>query len=1372
MSKKYKILSLFLFGIISLLLTGFTEVQAATLKEEKVPDVWYTRRGGGKPYMSAQYSLYSMDGKVVYCIEPGVDITTHDYSGAVGWINSPYSTEINQKIQLIGYYGYNYPGHQTLRYRMATQALIWETTGGQIIEYWTEASGWGDHINVNYERNQIMNLVNAHYNKPSFDGQQKTGVIGQQLTFTDTSGVLSEYEIYKSDNATSSISGNTLYVTPNTAGDISVSLVRKSYTSDPTQIFVGNDGKSQKMGLFGLNDPLIVTVNIKALGGKIKLTKVDSELDITTAQGQASLIGAKYNVIDSNNNIITTLTIGNDMTATTDHLPFGTYTIKEISPSTGYYLDTNTYSITVNSSDTYNLTVEEQVIKGKIKVVKYDSETNTCQASGMASLVGAKYEIRDHNGNVVDTITIGNDCSATSKELPYGNYSIKEKSASTGYYLDSNTYYANIKDNNTISVTSKEDVIKGRIQINKVDSETNSCKAQGQATLVGAKFVIKDHNGNIVDTVTIGNDCNGISKYIPYGNYTIEELSSSKGYYINTEVFNQFVSEKLDYSIKVEEEVIKNYISILKQYDYVNGNTTFLNAEANITFEIFYPDGTKYGEITTDKNGYASLEIPYGVWKFHQVNSSTGFEKIYDFFVTVDENSEKEQYYNILNNKISAYLQVVKIDSETGKTIALPNTKFKILNTDTNQYVSQYVAGKVYNTFSTDESGMFTTYLKLEAGNYKLVEIESPKGYVLDSEGLSFSIGENTEYNYTTYGAFVVVNFENKPIKGQVEIFKNGEKFVVEDGSFKYETIALDGVKYELYAAEDIKSSDNNYIYYNKGDLVETLITDKFGYSISRKLPLGKYYLVEVQTKDNYVLDTKEYHFELTEKDNKTAIVYNTYKPYNYLMKGTLEFTKTDLVSGEVIPNVKLEVYTENEELIFSGITDKNGKIVIEELKAGKYYIIETDPVEGYVLNEEKVYFEIKENGEVVKATMTNKKITSTLKITKVNEEEKVLSGVKFGIYDLEDKLIKEVNSNEEGYIEIELEYGKYYFKEIATLDNYVLNDNKHYFEVKNDGEIISETIINEFIRGTLEFTKTDLVSGEVIPNVKLEIYNENDELIFSGLTDENGKVVIEELKVGKYYIVEIDPVEGYVLNEEKVYFEIKENGEVVKAEMTNKKITSTLKITKVNEEEKVLSGVKFGIYDLEDNLLFEKETDANGYIEIELEYGKYYFKEISTLEGYVLNEEKIYFEVTEDGAIIEETIINENIEGSFELTKVDFATGELIPNALIEIFNEAGELVFSGRTDENGVIVVEGLKYGKYSYVEKEAPEGYILNEEIHYFEILEDGTIIKDTLTNEKEIIEIPNTLANFDTIYIPIIILASGIVLLIITKKKKDK
>jgi len=1150
MNKKLKLALMFCISAFSALV-GFTNVNAATLVQTPIDNVWYTRRGGGLPYMSAQYFTYDMDGKTVYCIEPGVDITTHSYNGATGWINSPYSDEINRKIQLYGYYGYEYPGHHTLRYRMAAQALIWETTGGQILEYWTEASGWGDYINVDYEKNEIKKLVNAHYQTPSFNNETKNAIIGNAITFTDTSGVLSRYQIHSSDGATSSISGNTLTVVPNKTGEVVVSLVQKSYTSDPTTIFVGVDHKSQKMGLFGLHDPVVASVKLNVVGGRINIKKVDSETDTTTPQGNATLVGAKYNVIDSNGNVVDTLTIGNDSTALSKHLALGTYTIKEVSASTGYYLNDTTYTATINSSDTIYITVEENVIKGKIKINKFDSESNSCQAQGNATLVGAKYNILNSNGNVVDTLTIGNDCSAISKSLPYGNYTIKEVSAPTGYYLDTNSYSVSIKNSDTLAITSKEDVIKGKIKINKFDSETNSCQALGQATLIGAKFNIMDHNNNIVDTITIGNDCSAISKYLPYGKYTIKELSAPTGYYLNNNIFETYIYENKNYDITVENDVIKNYISILKQYDYVNGNTTFLNAEANITFEIFYPDGSKYGEITTDKNGYATLDIPYGVWKFHQVNSNTGFEKIYDFFITVDENSELEQYYNILNNKISAYLKVVKRDSETGNIIALTNTTFKILNTDTNKYVSQYVGGKV----STDETGTFTTYLKLEAGNYKLVEIESPNGYLISKDGLSFTIGSDTEYNYTTYGAIVLVDFENTQIKGQVEIFKNGESFVVENGTFKYENISLNGIKFNLYTDEDIKSSDGNYLYYNKGDLVEVLITDNNGYAKSKLLPLGKYYIVEVETKDNYVLDSTKHTFELTEIDNKTAVVYETYRAFNKLEKGTLEFTKTDLATSDPIPNVEFNIYTDKDELIFSGLTDKDGKIIIKDLFVGKYYIVETNTIDGYVLSDEKVYFEIKENGEVVKANMTNRKITSTLQITKVDENDNKIAGVKFGIYDLEDNLISEHITDENGYIEVELEYGKYYFKELATLDHFVITDEKIYFEVVEDKAIIENTITNEVIKGTLEFTKVDFSTSDPIPNTLIEIYNaETDEMIFSGRTDESGMIVIENIEYGKYYILEKECV-GYVLNEEKMYFEILENGEVVKTTMENHKI-------------------------------------------------------------------------------------------------------------------------------------------------------------------------------------------------------------------------
>lgn len=668
-------------------------------------------------------------------------------------------------------------------------------------------------------------------------------------------------------------------------------------------------------------------------------------------------------------------------------------------PPIVYFNDHSQNVFRLGAYDPMEVNLNFEVIGGKVAIQKVDSETLETIAQGSATLNGAVYGVYKEDGTKLTEITTNGNGYVKSDYLSsIGKLYVQEIKPSTGYKLDTTKYYFELTNGNlepTIQV--KEQVIKGRIKIEKLDSETNSCKAQGQATLKGAIYEILDLKGNVVDTLTIGDDCTATSKYLPYSQYKIREKSQSKGYYIDTNIYDANITEEKIITITSKEQVIKNYISILKQYDYVDGTTQFLNAEANVKFEIYYPDGTKYGEITTDKNGYATLNIPYGVWKFHQVNTHTGFEKIYDFFITVDENSELEQSYNILNNKLSAYLQVFKIDSETGKTIALANTTFKILNVDTNQYVSQFVGGKVYSEFKTDESGKLVTYLKLEAGNYKLIEISSPKSYLINTDGLLFSIGNDTHYSYTTYGAFITVNFKDTPIKGQVEVNKTGEKFNTNNGTFNYEEKALENVVYNIYADEDIKSSDGQHLYYSKGTLVDVITTDKNGYAISKKLPLGKYRLVETKTDSFHVLDTKEYHFELTEIDNKTAIVYKSFSILNRYKKGELEFTKTDLVSGEAIPNTKIEIYTDSDELIFSGVTDKDGKIIIKDLPVNqKFYILEIEPATGYIKTDEKMYFEIKEDGEIVKCTMTNEKIVVEVPNTEENDSFliEIISGI------------------------------------------------------------------------------------------------------------------------------------------------------------------------------------------------------------------------------------------------------------------------------------------------------------------------------------------------------------------------------------------
>jgi len=952
LNKKLKTALMFCISAFSALV-GFTNVYAATLVQTPIDNVYYTRRGGGQSYLSAQYNTYDMDGRTVYCIEPGVDITTHTYNGATGWINSPYSEEINRKIQLYGYYGYDYPGHNTLRYRMAAQALIWETTGGQILEYWTERYGYGDYINVDYEKNQIKKLANAHYQVPSFNNEYKTGVIGQPITFTDNSGVLSEYKVYTSNGASSSISGNTLTIVPNQVGEISVSLVRKTYTNNPTTIFVGIDEKSQKMGYFGLDDPVVASVKMNVLGGRVEIVKTDVDTGSTTPSGSAVLSGAVYGVYDLNDNLITKLTTDNNAYAISDYLPgLNVYYLKELSAPKGYTLD------------------------------------------------------------------------------------------------DTKHYFKLDNDNLLVRVNVSDKVIKRDFEITKV-------------------------------------------------------VASDK--------------------------------------------TMIMTPEVNVEFGIYDTNNNQVLKLKTDNDGKIYFTLPYGNYVLKQLSVPSGYEKIDDYNFSITENGPTINKV-FSNAEITSRLKVVKID-DSGNVITKAGIKFKIKDISTGQYVCQKVAyptNKTYCEFETDSTGMLITPYPLNSGNYQLEELDQViDGYLWNSEPLKFSINEKSNIiSSDGFDAVLEVRFENKEVKGAIEINKTGEKLVIENGTYTYEEIPLPNVKFEVYD--------------ESGNLVGTLITNESGYAKLENLKLQKYTLKEISSSLDNLIDETIYEIDLIYKDQYTPVIVESLSIKNYLAKGALEFSKVDFSTSDPLPNTKIEIYTEDDELIGSYITDDKGMVVIKDLpiiNGKKYYILEKEAPITYVLNEEKLWFEITTNGEIIKSTMTNRKITSTLQITKIDEDNNKIAGVKFGIYDLEDNLISEHITDDNGYIEVELEYGKYYFKELATLNHFVITDEKIYFEVVEDKAIIENTITNKVITGTLEFTKVDFSTSDPIPNTLIEIYNaETDEMIFSGRTDESGKVIIENLEYGKYYILEKECV-GYILNEEKMYFEILENGEVVKATMENQKI-------------------------------------------------------------------------------------------------------------------------------------------------------------------------------------------------------------------------
>lgn len=207
---------------------------------------------------------------------------------------------------------------------------------------------------------------------------------------------------------------------------------------------------------------------------------------------------------------------------------------------------------------------------------------------------------------------------------------------------------------------------------------------------------------------------------------------------------------------------------------------------------------------------------------------------------------------------------------------------------------------------------------------------------------------------------------------GKFEVNKTGEDLVINNGSFEYEKINLEGVKFNLYANSDIVTSDG-VLRYNKGDLVKSYVTDENGY-MSDNLYLGSYCIKEIASVNNNVVDDQEYCFEIGNTDDGSVPSIKL-DLKNYWPKGKLEFYKGDAVSNIGIPNTWIEIYTLDGELIYSGKTDEKGMIVVDNLFTGKFYLIEKEAASGYKKTNDKVYFEITDNGQIVETSLMNEQI-------------------------------------------------------------------------------------------------------------------------------------------------------------------------------------------------------------------------------------------------------------------------------------------------------------------------------------------------------------------------------------------------------------
>lgn len=682
------------------------------------------------------------------------------------------------------------------------------------------------------------------------------------------------------------------------------------------------------------------------------------------------------------------------------------------------------------------------------------------------------YEVADVKGGTVRKN--GNNLTITATEV--GNISFNLTKMGNRYGVATQLYFATDSQNvihrgniDPIRVSNNITVYGGDITVDKMDSETIESKPQGEASLAGAVYGVYKEDGTKVGTITTNSDGKVKSDYLPsLGRFYVLEEKASEGYLVDPNKYYFDVTlDNLHPEVQVFEKVIKRTFDFTKVY--ADDKTGIMTPEVGVQFGIYNNKNELVQLSTTDKQGNFTATLPYGTYTVKQLTNTQGFEKAKDFTIEVKTTGEVVKKV-IANAEITAKLKVIKVDKDTGEVIKRGGIKFRIVNAKTGEYVKQtitYPKAQTLEVYETDSNGILITPYPLNSGTYYLEEVDQViDGYLWNDKSIEFTIDENTKFTEDeTYGVLFETKFDNKEVKGEVTVHKTGETVKFTENGFKYEKIDLSGVKIGLYANEDIYSA-NKVFKYKKDTLIGTYTSDSNGIINIKDLYLGKYYLKEIETNTLHILDDTKFEFELKYKDQYTNPIEYKTTIKNYLKKGNLEFTKTDLTTGKVIPNTKVEIYTEDDKLIYSGETDENGKIKIENLFTGKFYIIETEAAPGYRLSDEKVYFEIKENGEIVKAEMTNEKK-----------------------------------------------------------------------------------------KGTLEFTKVDVSTSEPLPNTLIEIYNEDDELVFSGRTDDEGKIIIEELEYGKYYILEKEAPEGYTLNEERMYFEILEDGEIVKATMTDEKV-------------------------------------------------------------------------------------------------------------------------------------------------------------------------------------------------------------------------